>query len=227
MRGLLRWLLVLAVPVVLTMTVVRLLTMGWYPAFEYARPGFPDDPFGLPAEARLELAQATIRFLNLPGRSDILDDLRLPDGSAAYNARELDHMDDVKVVYDGLTLFAAALLVGAAAAAVALVRRGARCVVWTALAQGGVLTLGILLSLAVWMVVGFDAFFTAFHGLFFQSGTWVFAYSDTLIRLFLLPFWQDAGLIVAGTVSLPAVGLVVGGWWGHRRCQLREKGDTV
>jgi integral membrane protein (TIGR01906 family) len=220
---------VIAVPVVLTISVVRRLTAGWYPAFEYARPGFPEDPYGMPREARLQLAQATIRFLNTPGRTDMLADLRLPDsdpwnGAAAYNARELAHMDDVKLVFSGLTLLAAGLLAGAVAAAVALARRGERCVVWAALAQGGGLTLALLLGLAVWMLVAFDAFFTAFHGLFFQAGTWVFSYSDTLIRLFPLPFWQDAGLIIALTVSLLAALLLGVGLYSSRRCRSHSEG---
>ena len=226
MRGRLRWLMVIAVPVVLTIFMVRVLTAGWYPALEYARPGFPEDPYGMPPEVRLRLAQASIRFINTPGRTRILADLRLPDGSAAYNARELAHMDDVKLVFSGLTLASTALFVGAVIAAVALVRRGERCAVWAALAQGGGLTLAILLGLMVWMLVAFDAFFTFFHGLFFRPGTWVFSYSDTLIRLFPLPFWQDAGLIIAAAVSLLSAVLLAWGAYGYRRCQLSVEGAS-
>jgi integral membrane protein (TIGR01906 family) len=43
----------------------------------------------------------------------------------------------------------------------------------------------------------FWGFFTAFHQLFFEGDTWLFLYSDTLIRLFPLRFWQDAFLLAA------------------------------
>jgi integral membrane protein (TIGR01906 family) len=226
MQRWLRWLIVVAVPVVLTMTMVRVLTAGWYPALQYGRSGFPGDPYGLAAEERLRLAQASIRFINTPGRTSILADLRLPDGSAAYNARELAHMDDVKAVFNGLTLLAVAWGAGALVAALVLIRRGARCTPLAAAAQGGALTLALLVSLALWMLVAFDAFFTFFHGLFFQPGTWTFDYSDTLIRLFPLPFWQDAGMIIAVAVSLISAVLVAGGTYGYRRCQMRLEGES-
>ena len=223
MRHLFRILIVLSVPVVLTMAMVRLLTFPWYPTYEYARPGFPADPFGLPLRERLQLAQASIHFLNIPGRTPILEELRLPDGEPAYNDRELEHMDDVKAVFTGLTLFAAVVAAASAAAWIALVRTLDHCAVWGALLHGGELTLAVLLGLAAWMLLGFDQFFTFFHGLFFQPGTWVFSYSDTLIRLFPLPFWQDAGLIVAGGVSLFSVVLVGVGTRQQRRCHQKAQ----
>ncbi len=116
MRRVLRLLVILVVPIVLT-TMVRGLTFPWYARFEYARPGFPADPFGLPPEERSVWLKATIRYLNL------LDDRRrwsvcaLLTASPAYNERELGHMEDVKAVLDGLTLLAGiALAVGLASA---------------------------------------------------------------------------------------------------------------
>lgn len=218
MRGFLQFLIALAVPVVLTMAAVRLLTLPWYPAWQYGREGFPDDPLGLSQEERLRLARETIGFLNVPWQADTLERLELPDGSPAYNPRELEHMEDVRAVYNGLTLLALLLLAAAVVGAWGLVRRGARCAVWGALAQGGGLTLALLVGLGFWMLVGFNAFFTLFHGLFFEPGTWVFSYSDTLIRLFPLPFWQDAGLLIAGGVSALSLLLLVTGVWRQRLC---------
>ena len=218
MRHVLRLLIVIAVPIVLTMAVVRGLTSPSFARAEYARTNFPADPFGLAQGERLRLAQTTIRYLNLPGRPTILDDLRLPDGQVAYNERELGHMKDVKAVFDGLTALAAAAFVVAVGAGYAFARRVDRCAPWSALVQGGVVTLAILAGLAVWMLIGFDQFFTALHGVFFESGTWVFSYSDTLIRLFPLDFWVDAGLFVAGGVSGLALLVVAAGVVLGRRC---------
>ncbi|MCU0522049.1 MAG: TIGR01906 family membrane protein [Anaerolineae bacterium] len=218
MRYVLRLLIVIAAPIVLTLVVVRGLTSPWFATVEYARPNFPADPFGFSRGERLRLAQATIRYLNLLGRPSILEDLRLSDGQTAYNERELGHMEDVKAVFDGLTALAAAALVVAVSAGYALARRVDRCAPWSALVQGGALTLAILAGLALWMVVGFDRFFTALHGIFFESGTWVFSYSDTLIRLFPLEFWEDAGMLVAGGVSGLALLAVAAGVVLGRRC---------
>lgn len=218
MRHILRWALSLTAPIVLTMALVRLLTLPWYPALEYRRPGFPEDLYGMSRDARLRLAQASIRFLNVPaGRVDLAA-LQLPDGTPAYNDQELSHMDDVKRVYNALTLAAGVALVVAVAAGWGLVRLGGRCELWLALTTSGVVTLAALGGLGVWMILGFEQFFTRFHGLFFDPGTWVFYQSDTLIRLFPMPFWRDAGLLIAIGVSLLALALIRVGVRGTQRC---------
>jgi len=221
MRRTLSWLIILSVPVVLTMALVRLLTFPWYPAWEYGRAGFPDDLYGLSQEDRLRLAQASIRFLNIPGPTTLLRDLELSDGTPAYNERELDHMDDVKRVYSGLTLVAAGLLVASGLSARKLVRSGDGCAVWEGLVRGAVLTLVLLVALGIWMLIAFDQFFTLFHGVFFQPGTWTFYYTDTLIRLFPFRFWEDAGLLVAGSVTLVTLALLIFSVVMRRRCIAR------
>ncbi|MCJ7548066.1 MAG: TIGR01906 family membrane protein [Anaerolineae bacterium] len=221
MRRVLSWLVTLSVPIVLTMALVRVLTLPWYPVWEYGRPGFPEDPYGLSQEDRLRLAQASIRFLNIQGPTSILADLALPNGMPAHNERELDHMDDVKRVYGGLTLLAAGFLAVSAVSAWHLRRSGDRCVVWQGLTRGAVLTLALLVALGSWMLVAFDRFFTLFHGVFFQPGTWTFFYTDTLIRLFPFRFWEDAGLLVAGGVTLVALALLIFSVVMRRRCRTR------
>jgi integral membrane protein (TIGR01906 family) len=226
MRTLLRLLIVVAVPIVLTMMMVRLLTLPWYPAWQYGRPGFPADPLGMPRAERLRLAQASIRFLNIPWQTAMLEDLRFDDGTPAYERRELEHMDDVKIVYNGLTFLALVLGVAALVAAQLLWRgrgeEGSGCrAFWTSLSQGAIMTLGLLLALGIWMLLAFDSFFTFFHSLFFEPGTWTFPYTDTLIRLFPLPFWQDAGFIVAGGVSVLSLFLIPLTVWRRQRCELR------
>jgi len=221
MRRKLSWLVTMSVPIVLTMVLVRLLTFRWYPAWEYGRAGFPEDPYGLSQEDRLRLAQASIRFLNIPGPTTVLADLELLDGMPAYNERELDHMDDVKRVYSGLTLVAAGFLVASGVSAWQLARSDDRCAVWQGLIRGAVLTLALLVALGSWMLVAFDRFFTLFHGVFFQPGTWTFFYTDTLIRLFPFRFWEDAGLLVAGGVTLVALALLIFSVVMRRRCIAR------
>jgi uncharacterized membrane protein len=43
----------------------------------------------------------------------------------------------------------------------------------------------------------FFTFFAGFHSLFFEGNSWLFLFSDTLIRLFPIRFWQDAFLFAA------------------------------
>lgn len=205
MRSWLRWIIILTVPLVLVMGLVRILTLPWYPAWVYSHPGFPEDPLGMSSAERLVLARDSIAFLNLPRGSGNLGDLWLPDGSPAFNARELSHMDDVKLVYDRLTT----LIMGALALSILLgwflSREGNAAWLWGAISDGGLLTVMILGILGLWMVLGFNAFFTTFHGLFFSEGSWTFRYSDTLIRLFPLKFWQDSGILIAVIVGIIAL----------------------
>lgn len=203
-RVVLRVLIAAAVPLFLVMGMARLLTLPWYPTWEYAKAGFPDDPLGMAPEERLRLARASIAFLNTPRGVGRLDDVQFVDGTAAFNAREISHMDDVKLVYDQLTAAALIAFVVAVVAAYVLIRQGHLALVWGALSDGSLFTLCVLVLLGVWMAVGFDAFFTAFHGIFFAADTWLFDYSDTLIRLFPLQFWADAGLIIAVGVGVLA-----------------------
>jgi len=217
MRTFLRWLIVLALPAVLIVGAVRALTWPWFPAWEYSRAGFPPDTYGMPAEERLWLARECVTFLNLPADLERLGRLQLEDGSAAFNSRELEHMADVKRVYDQLTSGALLALVMMIAAGWSLRQRGAGAAAWGALSDGGLLTLLALLGVGGLMLTSWDTFFVGLHGLFFTEGTWRFFYSDTLIRLFPVRFWQDAGLWVAGTVAVTAFILALAGRVVQRR----------
>lgn len=208
-RMVLRLLIAAAVPLILVMGMARLLTLPWYPAWEYAKPDFPVDPLGMVPEERLRLARASIEFLNMPRGVGRLDNVQFRDGTVAFNAREISHMDDVKWVYDQLTAAALSAFVVAVVAAWILIRQGRLALVWGALSDGSLFTLLVLIGLGAWMAVGFDAFFTAFHGIFFAADTWLFAYSDTLIRLFPLQFWADAGLLIAIGVGALAFALAL------------------
>jgi integral membrane protein (TIGR01906 family) len=94
------------------------------------------------------------------------------------------------------------------------IQTGNKRVFWEALSWGGFLTVAIVLFFLVYLALNFDALFTQFHKLFFESGSWVFYFSDSLIRLFPLPFWQDC-FIVVGSLSL--LGGTLLGWQGQKR----------
>ena len=226
MRTLLRWLIVLALPVVLIVGAVRALTWPWFPAWEYSRAGFPPDTYGMPAEERLWLARECVTFLNLPTDLERLGRLQLEDGSTAFNSRELEHLADVKRVYDRFTSGALLALVMMIAAGWSLWRRGEIAALWGALSDGGLLTLLALLGVGGLMLTSWDAFFVGLHDLFFTEGTWRFFYSDTLIRLFPVRFWQDAGLWVSGAVAVMAFVLALVGRAAQRRLTRVEPPNT-
>lgn len=205
------------VPIVLLGIGLRLLLTPLFLQIEYNMPGFPEDRYGFSKEDRLRWAPYAVEYL--VNREDIsyLGDLKFDDGTPLYNERELSHMHDVKVVTQGaLNVFYLSL------AGLALIglwsKRGDQ---WQAfrsgLKRGGWWMIWLAGTLAVVVVVGmfilpglFWAFFAGFHALFFEGGSWQFAFSDTLIRLFPLRFWQDAFLYAAVIAVLGGLGLAVG-----------------
>lgn len=205
------------VPIVLLGTGLRLLLSPFFLQIEYSMPGFPDDTYGFTKADRLRWAPFAVDYLiNREGIS-YLGDLKFDDGTPLYNERELSHMHDVKVVtQNALNVFYFAL------AGLALIglwsKRGEQ---WQAFRQGlkrgGWVMIWLAGTIAVVVVLGmfvfpglFWAFFTGFHTLFFEGNSWQFAYSDTLIRLFPLRFWQDAFLFAAVIAVLGGLGLAFG-----------------
>jgi integral membrane protein (TIGR01906 family) len=208
----------LALPIILLVASVRLVMTPAFLHFEYGRSTFPDDPYGFSQEDRLRFAPYAVGYLLNDEDITYLSQMRFADGRSMFNVRELQHMRDVKavvqIVYGG-TLLAAG---GAVVAAYGLGRdRETRRDLCTGLLNGSVLTLGIIASVVLLAVVNWDFFFTSFHGILFESGTWRFAYSDTLIRLFPEQFWYDAALVVGSISTFGALAIMSVTWrWKAR-----------
>jgi len=206
--------LTMMLPVLLVLVSVRVVMSHTFLGFEYNRPDFPPDVYGFTREDRLHYAPFAVDYLLNDAGIAYLAQLTFPDGNPLYNARELRHMEDVKVVtraaYFVLTIGGAFYLVGVA---VLLWKPRHRPDLMTALLTGGLLTLGLIVAVILGAVFAWDAFFTTFHELFFADGTWIFLYSDTLIRLFPERFWFDAaltiGIITVGGAALLTIGAFV------------------
>lgn len=198
--------LALAVPVLLVMGSVRLVMTPLYLQLEYGRPGFPSDIYGFPDEERLELAEYALNYLINNEEIDYLGDLTFPNGAPLYTASELRHMEDVQVVTQLAFLLMIGVGIETAVVAFLLWRtpRG-RAVLREGLFAGAALTLGIIVFIVLFAVVAWDMFFTAFHQVFFEAGTWQFRNDDTLIRLFPEQFWFDAALVIGAITVLGAL----------------------
>jgi len=217
--------LVLAVPVVLLVADMRIVTGHWFVRWEYGKAGFPPDPFGLTTAERTHLAEVSVDYLATDADISLLGDLQLPDGQAAFNERELRHMADVQAVYGGLvTAGIVAALVLLASTVLLLASSHARWHVPVALLRGSLLTLGLLATVGATMLLSWGEFFTTFHRLFFEGETWIFPYTDTLIRLFPIRFWMDVGATIVGLMVVEAIALTALGWTWARR--LRSDTDT-
>ncbi len=207
---LLTWLVALITPIALILSGVRLLLTPWFIQVEYQMPNFPPDPFGFTVEDRLYYSQIALDYLLNDQGIEFLGDLRFADGTPVYNPRELAHMVDVKIVvryalyvwYGSLS----ALFILGLAACLGKTWQSFR----SGLVRGGWLTIILVGTVVLFVLFGFGIFFVLFHEVFFDPGTWTFAFSDTLIRLFPERFWRDAFLAVGGFALMTSVLLILG-----------------
>ena len=175
---------------------------------EYQRPGFPPDQYGFTMQERLAFGNQTRRYLISNMSLADLEDLRFKDGEPIYMQRELKHLEDVKIVLKGvLNIFWMAVII------IVLGTVYARYQAWwigykRALSRGGWLTTGLLGTILLLSIVSFQSLFTNFHLIFFEGDSWLFYFSDTLIRLFPIRFWQDVFLFFG--ISTLTGGILLG-----------------
>jgi len=189
------------IPFILIMTSIRILINPFFLDYEYNLPQFPADPYGFSTEDRLKWGKTSMNYLVNNEPDEYLGSLTFEDGTPLYNERELSHMLDVRTLVKSALNAWYILLVVLLVIGVAAWQTGRLIEFWKAVAQGGWLTLGIILLVIVSTFIDFSSLFTAFHGLFFEGDTWLFFADDTLIRLYPLKLWSDA-FIFMGIFSL-------------------------
>lgn len=209
----LRTLLILLIPLILILGSARLLATNAYLAFEYGKASFPPDSYGFTPRQRFELASTSIHYVraHLPADALAIQEL---DGKAVYNPREVSHMADVRSVFQGIlrvwqVAFILLLLIG-----FVFWRNGELIALISVMRSGGLLTSGIILTIALLAVFAWQTWFDLFHRFFFVDGSWLFAYSDTLIRLFPVNFWFDATLTISFLSLIWGLLLAFIGWRG-------------
>jgi len=193
----LKLLIALLIPAIVIGTAVRLLATDQYLAIEYSRAGFPRDMYGYSAEKRLELASTDVHYVRAHLPDDALARETL-DGAPVYNPREVAHMEDVRAVFQwvlGIWYLGLVLVVFLVAV---LWQDGRLDEIASAMRWGGLLTSALTSAIAILAILAWQAWFESFHRLFFDKGSWLFSYSDTLIRLFPVDFWSDATLTITG-----------------------------
>lgn len=210
----LRILLIASIPVAVVLTNVRLVMLPWYHNLQYDRPTFPPDHYGFTREERGRYAGLALEFLLNDTKPDFMSKQILPDGTPLYNERELRHMHDVKVVTRmTLAVWKIALIVVLSTAISLAWGAQTRLMLRSGIMLGSAIVIVFLLLLGIYILFNFNSFFTRFHQVLFEQGTWTFFYSDTLIRLFPIKFWSDASILVAGASLLN--GLLL--WWAAYR----------
>jgi len=201
-------LVALTIPVIISVLSILILLSPIFTNLEYRRPGFPEDSYGFTTAERLEFGNQTRRYLVSNETLEDLQQLAFENGDPIYIERELSHLEDVKIVLDGVisVFYRAAILfvfIGMVSQA-----RGWLDIYLDGIYLGGKITAGLLVLILLFTLVSFQALFTNFHLLFFEGDSWLFFYSDTLIRLFPVQFWQDI-FLVFGILTL-AGGILLG-----------------
>lgn len=204
-------LVTIAIPFFLIMTMIRLLFQPVFLRLEYQMPGFPQDPYGFTLEDRIKWGTVSLQYLLNNQGISYLGDQQLPDGTPLFNERELSHMVDVKVFIQSLVKCWIGLAIGLALLLVWAWRGNWLSELGHAYLRGGWLTLGLIATILLSLVINFDALFTAFHRLFFQGDTWLFLYSDSLIRLLPERLWQDLFIAVGILTVLGGIGFILVG----------------
>jgi integral membrane protein (TIGR01906 family) len=211
------------IPLLLVLISVRLVMTPQFLAFEYNRPDFPVDIYGFTREDRLYFAPFAVDYLLNDAGIEYLGDLTFDDGRPLFNARELGHMVDVKMLTRAaLTVLTVALPVALVLGVLLARQPQHRPRLGVALMTGGSIALLLMVTVAGLALVAWDTFFTGFHQAFFADGTWIFDYSDTLIRLFPERFWFDAALTIGVLTAVGALICIAAGWGLARPRARRE-----
>jgi integral membrane protein (TIGR01906 family) len=209
----------LTVTPIFVVNAFRLLATDTFVRHEIDRGGFPPDRYGLTTTERRSLALTGLHSI-LPGGEGIalLERATLPDGSSAFDSRELRHMRDVRSRLGAAYTAQLVALVLVLALAIGLHRSSHwRSVVPRGLLLGSVLTLGFAALAVPVILLGFDGFFLRFHEVFFSGDTWRFSDTDTLLRLYPETFWEDTAKLAAAIVVAQAVVVGLAAWWWVRR----------
>ncbi|OGO09803.1 MAG: hypothetical protein A3K46_01320 [Chloroflexi bacterium RBG_13_60_9] len=206
MKSIIRILLIASFPLLLFLAWVRIMLLPAFVEIEYRRPGFPADPYGFTTEERLQWANISREYLLSDAGDDFFAQYRLANGSPLYNEREVGHMVDVHVIVQKAMVIFAVLGILCLAACIYLFRTD-RELLRKTLATAGIGTFGFLILVLVTVALAWDWAFVGFHKVFFTGETWLFPYSDTLIRLFPVTFWQDG--FAAAVIGMLATCLLV------------------
>lgn len=193
-----------ALPLALFLSVLRLTMTPAYVKASYRTPNFPADRYGFTLDQRERHALTSLDYLLNDEGIEFLGEREFEDGAPLFNARELRHMVDVKQLtqlvlrlwYGSLALVLVLAVLRWRGSGLPALGADIRAGAWAALI--------LMAALAVGLALSFQTIFVGFHRLFFEGDSWLFFYSDTLIRLFPLRFWQQVFVFLALTTTLLA-----------------------
>ena len=221
--GVVRWLIALAMPVLIILLCLRIVWNPWFVIWEYGKPDFPPDTYGFTNEQRIGYVLQWVEYYNSStspeAGAQVFSALRMPGtDQPLYSPYEVSHMVDVRLLTDTLwQLLPVAGGIVAGGLLLLLISRRTRRDGYAALFMGGLVSTLLLLAAILFVLLAWRTFFITLHDVFFPPGTWQFDWSSTLIRIFPDRFWFDAGvLLVGGALGISVIVTLVGYLLGRR-----------
>ncbi len=192
---------------VIILSGIRLCLTSTFIDLQYNVFGVPEDVYGFTLEERTEYAYQSIDYLLGKATDQDYKSLTFANGDALFNQREFSHMQDVRdltvlamrVWYISLALLLIGILTGQ--------HKGWQREIMQAGKTAGIVIIFFILSVLISVTLNFDQLFTTFHHLFFEGDTWLFYSSDSLIRLFPMPFWVNVFITIGLISALLAINL--------------------
>lgn len=207
----LQWVLTLLMPFVLIITSLYLFMTPQFIQWQYSQPDFPPADLFTPEQRTLNAIE-TVLYVRGDRSEQQLRDL------GVYNEREVKHLVDVYNVTKPFLILNPLAMIAMAAAFFFLWRDPlTRHNAGIGLFFGGIFTFIVMAAIGLFAVFAFDAFFVAFHRVFFEGETWLFNYTDSLIQFYPELFWMKASYGIAVFVLGGAVLFTALGAWMMRR----------
>ena len=188
--------LTMTIPFLIILTAIRLALLPVYVTFEYQTRSFPPDPFGFTTADRLRWSKYSIDYLIGKVSHEQFSNQILDDGSPLFNVRELRHMLDVRILTESsLTIWRWLIVLFIISLFYFLFANDFEQFIQST-RRGVIATCLIITFILLYVSLNFNLIFTKFHEVFFEGDTWLFYYSDNLIRLFPLRFWRDIFIFI-------------------------------
>ena len=211
-RNIIYWLFVSCLPVLLITSTICL-EVNELSLYEY---GF--DKYEISQDTGIDkiqlrsVAQHLIDYFNLRTDTVQITVVKGDEEFNLFNEREVIHLGDVRslIQLDYWVQRGAFLLIVICALVLSFGLR----VGWRMLVRGlfwvSLITMGLMVALALWVLFGFERLFLLFHLVSFTNEYWILDPArDYLIRLFPGGFFYDAALFGFGAIILEA--LLIGG----------------
>jgi integral membrane protein (TIGR01906 family) len=159
------------------------------------------------SNAQLEdAARMWIKYLDGQSNTPQLTVSKSGTDSPLYNSKEITHLADVKKITDLFRILQAVSLLLLLVTGLLLYFKDSVIRLITGLRNGAVISLGFTGILVVWALLDFDGLFYMFHILSFNNDLWLLdPRKDYLIMMFPEAFFNDAAMLVVGSIILESL----------------------